>query len=587
MKHTSILLVLVIFMILTVFAGCTHTEPTAAPTAAPTIAPVPTETKAPEKTGIFPLEERKTFQIYVMTDNDWQANLEVNGWYHDLVERTNVEIEFIPLGTDKIAAVQAFNDALMSGNYGNAFIGSVLTPDQVVSVGKAGYLKPLEPFMTEEIMPGYMSVLNTIPGALETMRCTDGNIYTMACLTNQGPNSYIESPLMINQQWMEAAGLSDVNTIEKFEKYLKYVKDADCNNNGDPNDEIPFLVCATSSLEAQATLQGIMNWWGIGTKDSANDLYIVIRDGKAQLAPTMPEYRAALTKVKEWIDAGYIWDQFFTGKTAAMKSLVLDADVPVVGCVNTNAWEPFDAEKYGDMIPGNGINDDGYYTFVSVPVPEGYTPSMYVEPGYLGSRDAYAILGNTSDEDAKIILAWMDAAMWTLEGSAGSTGSYWKQNEYVQGWNNTYKKDDTGKLVKIELTEAQIMSNKDLEKTLPAGYTLYDICGSYTYCYPLSYYEEVPSRRAFRFREMGDIYTDYVNEEIWSRPYKTPDQSDRITLLWPYVKAVITQYETEFLQGKLELNDTNWEEYQNALLKAGSEDLVQVIQSTIDAVAGK
>ena len=592
MKHISKLLVLVLalVMVLSVFAGCGPTDPTVEPTDPQTQTnPKDNQTDPPaQKDGIFPLAEKKTFKIYVKTNNDWETNLKVNGWYQELVERTNVEIEFIPLGTDKATAGSSLNNAFQAGDYGHGYIGDILTADQVVDAGEMGFLKSIESFVTPDIMPGYCAALTEYPGSLEANRTTDGNVYTLARLMTQSPNSAIESPLVVNAEWLKKAGLDDVSTIEKFEKYLKYVKENDMNGNGDVNDEIPFLCVASSSLDAQATLQGIMNWWGVPTKDGASEFYVVINDGVAKIAPETEAYRAAITKVAEWYKAGYLWDQFFTGKTAALKPLVLDSQVPVVGAYNTNAFNAFDKAIYGDTNEGNDQNDGGFYKFVGVPVPEGYTPRMFLNPGLLGTRDCYAITTKCSDEEAKILLAWMDMAFLTIEGSEGSCGGYWEQNKQAgfEKWTNTFEKDESGKLVAVELTADQKAANKAIEDAQSAGYCFYHLCGSFSYCYPPSYYANNPSAIALRFREMGTVYNEYLNDEIWTRPYKTADQTAELSFLWPDVKSVITEYEAKFIKGDLEINDANWQAYMKALYKAGSKDLNAVLQDVYNATLG-
>ena len=597
MKHISKLLVLVLalVMVLSVFAGCQDTDPTTAPTKAPTTdtkAPSTDATDAPAKEGIFPLAEKKTFKIYVRTAKDIDSIQAVNGWYKELVERTNVEIEFISLGSDSATAASTLNAAFIAGDYGHGYIGNILNADQVVEAAAGGYLLPLENLVTADVMPGYTAALAELgDNILSSYATTDGHVYTLARINQSNNYASVESPLMLNVHWLKAAGLSDVNTIEKFEQYLKYVKENDMNGNGDKNDEIPFMVVSTSALDAQNHIYGIMNWWGNGTKDGANEFALVIKNGKVQLAPETAGYRAGMTKIAEWYKAGYLWDQFFTGKTAAMKTLLTESQVPVVGAWVSSAWEPFDDAKYGDTNPNNGIYDNSCYYPVACPVPEGFTPCYFVNPGIAGYRDCYAVTNKCSEEEAKILLAWMDMAFLTVEGSVASTGNYWDQPK-VAGWENYipgYTKDAEGVLSKVTLTNDQVNSNTAVEDKFPAGFCLYNICGSFTYCYPPSYYASGMGNVPMRFREMATIadhYDQYWNNEIWYRPYKTVEQATDLAFLWPDIKAVMTEWETKFLDGTLEINDANWNAYMKALYKADSRELVSILQDVYDATKG-
>lgn len=67
----------------------------------------------------------------------------------------------------------------------------------------------------------------------------------------------------------------------------------------------------------------------------------------------------------------------------------------------------------------------------------------------------------------------------------------------------------------------------------------------------------------------------------------TEDQADEVSFLWPDVKAVITEYETKFVKGELEINDTNWQAYMKALYKADINTLVDILQEAYDASQGK
>ena len=597
MKHISKLLVLVLalVMVLSVFAGCEPADPTE---------PKPVETKPqtqtqpgtqdtePAQEGIFPLAEKKTFKVYVRTAADIESNLKVNGWYQELVERTNVEIEFISLGSDSATAASTLNAAFIAGDYGHGYIGNILNADQVVEAAAGGYLLPLENLVTAEVMPNYSAALAELgDDTLSSYATTDGHVYTLARINQSAKTGSIESPLVVNMHWLKAAGLSDVNTIEKFEQYLKYVKENDCNGNGDANDEIPFMVVSTSALDAQNHIYGIMNWWGNGTKDGANEFALVIKNGEVQLAPETAGYRAGMTKIAEWYKAGYLWDQFFTGNTAAMRTLLTDSQIPVVGAYVTNAWEPFDDAKYGDENPGDGIYDNSYYQFIACPVPEGFTPCYFINPGIAGYRDCYAVTNKCSEEEAKILLAWMDLAFLSIEGSIASCDGYWKQNE-VEGfekWINTSAKDENGVLTLVQLNTEQQENNDKVYEPHPYGIGLYSICGSFVYCYPPSYFSSGMGTVPMRFREMNKIidhYEQYWNPEIWYRPYKTVEQATDLAFLWPDIKAVMTEWETKFLSGELEINDANWNAYMKTLYKADSRELVSILQEVYDATQG-
>ena len=343
--------------------------------------------------SIFPLQERKAYSIFVAEslDLDLEA-LQESTWYQELVSKTNVDIRFLD-SDDIIASTEA----------GHAFIGNYLPSSSIAEAAGSGFFLPLDAFITESVMPNYTRLLAEKPGAKQHMTCVDGHIHTLSALDNSTYGAHVKSPLTVNPDWLKKAGLSDVNTIEKFEQYLKYVKENDVNGNGDANDEIPFLICASPSVSAEASLQGILSWWGLSTASHNGDYYCVITDGKVDLAPRTSAYRAAIEKVAQWYRDGYLWSEFFTGTSDKMNAL-LNASVPVVGAV-TNSKSNTNME------------------YVAAPAPQGYTPSLYISPEYYGQRDFIGITRVCSEEDIKILLAWMDLAVFSSDNPFHETES--------------------------------------------------------------------------------------------------------------------------------------------------------------------
>ncbi len=585
MKHISKLLVLVLalVMVLSVFAGCTPADPTNPQTDPQTdTQPNNKETNPPEDDSIFPLAEKKTYNIGVIGNPDWDTMKEKNLWYQELVKRTNVEINFVGLGATSADAGSNLSAQFNADTHPHAYIGNVLTSAQVVEAAAGGFLLPLEDYLTEEVMPGYVGRgIAEVPGVPQAATTTDGHIYTLPRINIDGYGN-VETVLAVNTEWVKAAGLDDVSTLEKFEQYLKYVKENDMNGNGDPNDEIPFLTAGTTAIE-QGAIQGIMAWWGLPTKDSDNDYYTVITNGEVELAPQTDAYRAALIKINEWYEAGYLWSELYTGDKNGIKTAISGVEVPIVGAMNTSA-RAIDLKLYGD---GNGdTTNDGVMKRVNPPAVEGYTARLFINPAQNGYKDCYAITNKCTAEDAQIILAWMDMAMFTLEGSINSGDGYEDGENVMAGLPDAWDWDDTTELGFVRYA----LSVEDYNKQMDMESTMASVTGSFCYCYVPSDYDKTEGgwrNLSAQYKEIKDLGTEYNNTEIWPRPYMTEDQADEVSFLWPDVKAVITEYETKFVKGELEINDANWQAYMKALYKADIDTLVDILQEAYDASQGK
>ena len=80
-------------------------------------------------------------------------------------------------------------------------------------------------------------------------------------------------------------------------------------------------------------------------------------------------------------------------------------------------------------------------------------------------------------------------------------------------------------------------------------------------------------------------HPEYFDHKMWPRPYSTEEEAETLTEYWPQVFAVIQNYEAMFIRGEMDItNEADWEEYQEELKDAGSEELIEALQSMWDRV---
>ncbi len=563
-------LVLAVLMLTVAFAGCAKTttaeeskEQTTEPT--PPAATEKEEEKPAEQTpeqvedttGVtFPLAEPYTIKMMFKGNADYDL-LEKNEFYKQLCEETNVYIEWINLGDEPMTTLNAM---LAAGTEGDVIFGGVLNDSTLTELAYGGFLLPIEEYITDEnIMPNYVTRgLAEVPSAVGNMTLPDGHIYSVARF-DSNPAAYLESPLYVNKDWIAQAGLDNVDTIEKFEEYLIYVRDHDMNGDGNPNDEVPMLL-ATSSANPYATIQAMLGWWGMPTKDSALDSYVVVTDGKVELAPTMDAYKEAISTISRWYQEGLIWSELYTANKDSFNAR-LDNDVACWGATMVQKPTP-STTYYKDL------------ECVLYPSIEGYTPRAYYNCGFNGYKNTFTLTKKC--EKPEVVLAWLDK-FYSLQGTRdclyGPVSTWTEGTAYPR-----YEIDAEGKITEFSLDKEQAEYNNT---NYP---TFYSMWGSYIFLRSAEDYNTGAigiNEATQKLRDAYGLYQDICNKEIWPRPYYTSEDSEQIAFLRTDVFGIITEYEAQWVTGQADIN-ADWDSFQSQLTAAGADQLVQLLQNAYD-----
>ena len=547
----------------------------------------------------FPLEEPITFKMGVRGEKDYQALMEKCEWYKYLCETTNVFIECVVLGSNPGSKLY---NLIAAGATPDVVLGPVtLSSNEVINLSDLGEIIPLDEYVADaSLMPNYQRLLEAVPEALTKMTAPDGHIWSLAGIA-QTPGTAWESPLTVNIDWLkQVPGYEDgetfPKTVQEFTEVLRYFKNHDMNGNGDPTDEIPFLFVASSQSPADnaATLQGLMNLWGIGTKDSVNDYYVHIGDDDVvTIAPTTENYRDCLRWVQQWYKEGLLWENFFLNVSAAEFSNVNGNTVAKWGFFNGAAWH-----NNGPLPNRNQPWRDAQ--ILVDPFDTGYGVHYYINPAQYGNLNNFTIF--SSCEHPEILLAWYDQFL-SLEGTLAVTrgmSNEWERYDDAEDYRAYYEayptwyKDENGKYVypHLELDYKDMkewdadLNDKFLEDH-PTWSSIFNLNAVFKGVTPDEYTNgEWPDYEYSETRVLGkwiEDHPEYFDYNVWPRPYATVEEADELTLLWPSVNRTIGDWEVKFIKGMKDL-DADWEEYQNALKDAGSEQMIEILQAMWDRV---
>ncbi len=338
----------------------------------------------------FPLEETQTFVFAGVCGAD-NEHPEDTLYAQKLLENYNVQIEYLSLGSDQESALQKLNVLLGTNDAPDAIMGALAMNETFLAMyAQEGYLMPLNDYLTNpDIMPVFNErVIANNPDLLKGISLPDGNIYSLPYI-NQVPGTYLESPIWINQTWLDNLGLEVPTTLEELEAVMEAFATQDANGNGDTTDEIPLIACVGSGSEH---LEAWLSLWGIATKDGTYENYVYLKDGEVIFVPTTEEYKDYIKTMQKWYENGWLWSEYFTGSSETFKAIQNDTSAAKYGILTAkNPVGPF-ADQYVAIVP---------------PTVEGYTPSCYVNPAFMsGSKGQFEVTSNC--ENPELLMAFID-----------------------------------------------------------------------------------------------------------------------------------------------------------------------------------
>ena len=509
---------------------------------------------------VFPLETSKTFTIIMANDADWDEDLANNKLWNELQTKTNVKIEIKRIAKTEYGT--ALNNLLLSKEHWDGMFTSFLTNDEYSTLAAQDKFLDVKDIITnEKICPNFVSrsMAGREDTVLKGLTTPDGGVYGLAG-GDMNPGTYLESPIQLYKPWVEAAGkkIEDIKTIEDLEFLLDYWAKNDMNGNGDKTDEIPYLIYANNS---QRHMEAFLGLYGIATKDGTYENYVTVENGEVKFAPMQDAWKAAVKKLADWYDKGYIWEDAFAGSdvNTYFWDTILASPIPLVGMMTSANC-------------GNTTHEENYVAIPPVKV-EGYEPSWYVHPGMMNPKASIAI--STECEDPEILLAWFDQFL-ALDTSVrylyGEQGDQW---DYA----------DDGKIEILTLTQDELAKLQEETPSLKwitqGGVTL-------PTCFNAEDYESkiVVATAGQKKIDNYYLYESYLTDESWPRPYMSADQNDEIKVVRTDIMNLVKLKRAEWVTGKADI-DAQYDQFVKDLETMGVDRLVKAMQAAYDNYIGK
>lgn len=499
-------------------------------------------------------EEKKSLSV-LFTKNAISMPIEEMKTITDTEELCNVDLEVIEVPDE--GASEKINLMINTGDLPDVFMEGVDQNTIVTYQGQDVFI-PVTEYITPEIMPNLYSILQENPEYLAAMTAPDGEIWGFPYIEEMYGLVCNQGILNINTDWLDALGLDMPTTLDEFKECLIAFRDNDCNGNGDPNDEIPFMFrIGSSSIGSWRNNQSIGQFFGCWGQGDTGDRLALTDDGSTVICTATTEaYKEGLKWFNELYNEGLIWADFALNDEAALQA-ELNNDVCTVG--STVVFSII------DMVPS-----ERRAMYSAVPYLQGPNGEYGIKDNISEMHNTVSVAITTACEDPEFACSVIDTffePQRSVESNWGSIGMYYVLDENgVMQWNH------------------------DVE--MPDGIDTFSQLRSY--CTPTrpaivlsEYYDTVvayPEDAADLYSDMTTVgFVDkHLNDPIippnmW---YSTEDQ-EQMSLIADNLYNLIDNYNaTAIIDGNI---DATWDDYIASLEDAGLSTYLEIVQRNYDA----
>ena len=462
----------------------------------------------------------------------WSDNL----FFERMREKTGVSFVFDQHSDP--AAFQAAKDAAFSpgGTLPDVLFKANLTPAEEMAYAKSGQLVDLAPYLTE-YAPNLSAILEKRADWRAIITQPDGTIASLPVLSGADR----QCAVWINSQWLEALDLPMPRTIDEYTQTLRAFRDKDPNGNG-KKDEIPL------SLVGPFEAKFLLHAFGLAPNDY--NLY-VDADGQVRFAP---------------FEAGYY--DFVKWLSMAREESLIERDAfrQLQSTRTTAQGTQTDVATLGGMVtiaPYTVVNMDMTTQYAALLPLEHEGKRVYRQLLNGVGRGAFAV--TRACENIPAALAWVDA-LYTEEGGRLAFAG-------LEGEDYTVAADGSWKWNAGEAYEGLA---ETVEKRIIAGDSRTPGLE------PAAFMRKSEIEADNHARKQVDLIRPYLAEPF---PVTWPADEARQARIAALQEALGTCVDTaiaEFAMGIREINDENWQAFQEELRALGAEEFCALWQATYD-----
>lgn len=319
---------LALFMVMSIFAGCTGTGKQSSETPVDSSQSSETSSDKEETSGEesnYPeyLNTESEFPIVkegydvtlsaVISQQDGFGSDDPNDyWFIAWAQQKmniNLEIEMIPTSAldekkPLLFASQTLPDLL--------WCLGLSTTDLVTYGQNGGLLLDLSPYLNEENAPHVRQWFDAYPDAQKAVTCLNGAVYTLPGIGDASDIGDFAARSFVNKTWLDDNGMKMPETIDEYTEMLRAYKAAN-----------PDLIPLGGSYKNDNPSVVLLSGLGFITTD-ATGKSPALRNGEVVIPAASAEYKEYLSIMKTYYDEELISKDFFTMDSTEVQAIAAE-----------------------------------------------------------------------------------------------------------------------------------------------------------------------------------------------------------------------------------------------------------------------
>jgi len=492
----------------------------------------------------YPLSEEKVTLSYwyphgssIGTLNDFNDS-EFFQW---MEEKTNIHIDFIVPAVGEEA--NAFNQLFISGNLPDIMYTQPATQnyrDGMDAAIDAGYILDLRNYL--DLMPNYVSWLNSIPTAQKDVLTDSGKMYGFWLFWDNMETGYPDQGISVRKDFLDKVGEDIPETYEDWERVLTKFRD-------ELGIEAP-LYTSKYGIDYGEFMAGF------GTAP-----YFYQVDGTMKYGPMQDEYKEYLTMMHDWYEKGLLDPDFSTRQStgvAADNDMILNDKIGALIDWGTRMTDAY--------ISRGATNPDFYAVAAKQPKKNASDP----DPAYRSVFNYHdmmnvCVLINAESEHIEEAIRWVD--------------SWYAKDVYL---NANYGIDSEEGIVWYAAEDGHRIGNYDFRYSNPDGLDSATVAAKYWAKNPpvrveAAQIEQMPADRAASYSTWA------AYDSKWFIPITmsmTADETSEYASLYADIETFVQENNVKFINGQRSLDE--YDAYRDQLKSMGIETCIKLQQAALD-----
>lgn len=466
-----------------------------------------------------------TFVAPSGSSTDWNDILVFN----EYEEKSNIDIDWQNITSDGLD--EKVNIMLNTNDYPDAFHSVGFTAHELTKYGGEGIFLPIEDLL-EEYAPNFTEMMEEYPSVRGAITMPDGHIYSFPRVYDPEFKSVLSGwKLWINEEFLEALGIDEPETLDEYYDYLVAVKEENPTGNGE-NNEVPLQAGSDSNL-----IKIFGGAFGLVNRGEMNEFIDMDPESEGDLRffPTSDRYKELLQFLNKLYDEELLNNDLYTVESEQVRARGADG---LFGSVVIT-----DPTQYGDTTYIGAKNLEGPHGDAVY----GNVKDAVVAPG------GFAITDNNPNPAATI--RWLDY-FYSDEG----TKLYFMGKEGM-----TYEEESDGSVEYSDL----INDNPDgLSYTDAISEYMTWRDGTYPAIVKQAYFkgsEGLPSSN-----EAAEKFQDGIPDEIWPTFSFTAEESEVLTSIGNDIEEFVKEQNGLFITGEISFD--KWDDHVDTIEGMGLED---------------